>query len=415
MPPAKLTSPPCDLFALLANPETRVEAGVELAARHGATDCILFIEDEQAGRFLPAPGFGRTLPDRDAWAAFLGIVQQEGSATRELQVSGSRNPVPVTGFALGHGGVIAFVSQSPVQKVAEDLAPMFPVVIRMLQQEQCVTALTADRLIMERRTQELEAWSVRLEKMQEELNLALIAARVAKSRTENTLEGIEDAFMMVDTDGRITYLNSAAEELCGLRNGVIGTRLDELAGTPHSAHLMRAWKDAHERKQSVMADYAIAGEEASFVVRVYPSVDGATLFVSDVSSRYKMERLVEQLSTPVLHIAHRMLLLPLIGHIDEVRAQQMLDQFSGAIHRHRARAAVIDITGVYAIGQETAQLLVHAVRAARLLGCATFTVGISPEVAESFVDAGINPGQLDSRSDLQAGIEAGLDILRDSA
>ena len=58
---------------------------------------------------------------------------------------------------------------------------------------------------------------------------------------------------------------------------------------------------------------------------------------------------MRELSTPVLQLRERLLILPIIGVLDSARARQLTEQLLGAIQEKRARVVVIDITGVATI------------------------------------------------------------------
>src|SRR5690242_5655704 len=74
-----------------------------------------------------------------------------------------------------------------------------------------------------------------------------------------------------------------------------------------------------------------------------------TVAVSFVQERERVIRqqaeAIRELSTPVLQVRERLLILPIIGVLDDQRADQLTEQLLGGIRRHRARVVVIDITG----------------------------------------------------------------------
>lgn len=77
---------------------------------------------------------------------------------------------------------------------------------------------------------------------------------------------------------------------------------------------------------------------------------------------------IRELSTPVLQIRDRLLILPIIGMIDTLRAKQLTESLLHAIRANRAKVAVMDITGVAAVDSKVANHLVQTVAAARLMG-----------------------------------------------
>src|SRR5438445_3770010 len=92
---------------------------------------------------------------------------------------------------------------------------------------------------------------------------------------------------------------------------------------------------------------------------------------------------IRELSTPVLQVRERLLILPIIGVIDPHRARQLTEQLLRAIRANRARVVVIDITGVAAMDANVPNHLVLTVEAARLLGATVIVTGLPPEIAQT--------------------------------
>src|SRR5262245_16874986 len=120
--------------------------------------------------------------------------------------------------------------------------------------------------------------------------------------------------------------------------------------------------------------------------------------------RDQQEALVE-LSTPVLPVRERLLILPIIGLIDGQRARQLTEQLLRAIRTNRARVVVLDITGVPAMDSTVANHLVQSVEASRLLGATVIVTGLSPEIAQTLVTIGVDLRTMNTVGDLQGGIE----------
>jgi rsbT co-antagonist protein RsbR len=114
---------------------------------------------------------------------------------------------------------------------------------------------------------------------------------------------------------------------------------------------------------------------------------------------------IRELSTPVLQIRDRMLLLPLIGVIDTHRAKLITENLLRAIREARAKVVVMDVTGVATIDSKVANHLVQTVTASRLMGAHTIVTGVTAEVAQSMVALGIEMTPFKTIGDLQGGIE----------
>jgi rsbT co-antagonist protein RsbR len=142
-----------------------------------------------------------------------------------------------------------------------------------------------------------------------------------------------------------------------------------------------------------------------------------TVGVSFVEERERVIReqqeAMRELSTPVLQVRERLLILPIIGMLDASRARQLTEQLLGAIQSNRARVVVIDITGVAAIDVTVANHLVQTVEAARLMGAGAIITGLSSKIAQTLVDLGVDLSMMQTVGDLQGGLEAAERLLRD--
>ncbi len=119
----------------------------------------------------------------------------------------------------------------------------------------------------------------------------------------------------------------------------------------------------------------------------------------------EQQEAIRELSTPVLQVRERLLILPIIGVIDPQRARQLTEQLLRGIRTNRAKVVVIDITGVAAMDATVANHLVQTVEASRLLGATVIVTGLSPEIAQTLVNIGVDLGKMNTVGDLQGGIE----------
>ena len=147
-----------------------------------------------------------------------------------------------------------------------------------------------------------------------------------------------------------------------------------------------------------------------------------TVGVSFVDERERVIReqqeAIRELSTPVLQVRERLLILPIIGVVDPRRARQLTEQLLSAIQANRARVVVIDVTGVATIDLTVANHLVQTVEAARLMGASAIITGLSSEIAQTLVDLGVDLSMMRTVGDLQGGLEEAERLLgyrRDAA
>ncbi len=118
--------------------------------------------------------------------------------------------------------------------------------------------------------------------------------------------------------------------------------------------------------------------------------------------------LLDALSVPVIQIWENILLLPLVGAIENRRAAQVIENLLESVGRTGAQIVIIDITGVPVVDTSVASYLIRAVQATQLLGCQSILVGISPEIAQTLVGLGVDFSRITTRATLQNGLEYGL-------
>ncbi len=123
-----------------------------------------------------------------------------------------------------------------------------------------------------------------------------------------------------------------------------------------------------------------------------------------VAQQHYLIDTIRQLSAPLLPVHDGILVMPLIGHIDSVRGQQITEELLIGVQTHQASFVIIDITGVPIVDTAVANHLLLATRAVSLLGARCVLVGVSPEVAQTLVQLGVDLSQLATHRNLQAGI-----------
>ncbi|NTU85261.1 MAG: hypothetical protein HGA45_38885, partial [Chloroflexales bacterium] len=104
-----------------------------------------------------------------------------------------------------------------------------------------------------------------------------------------------------------------------------------------------------------------------------------------VAYEEQLRATVQALSVPVVPLQANTLLLPLVGHLDEQRSAELISNLLAAIQERRARAVVLDVTGLADLTEDTARLLGQAAQAARLLGCRITLVGVRSDQALALV------------------------------
>ncbi|XXT14697.1 STAS domain-containing protein [Sorangium sp. So ce429] len=178
------------------------------------------------------------------------------------------------------------------------------------------------------------------------------------------------------------------------------------------------------------SDTGADGQLRHFAVTKFPLIDaaGALRGVCGIStdiSSYKraeeenrqlqaeiiraQEMSLRALSTPLLPIARGVIVMPLIGTVDQGRAQRVLEALLGGIVTHEARKVILDITGVPVVDAGVADALIKTAQAVKLLGATVILTGIQPKIAQTLVELGVDLSSLVTRGTLESGIAHVLD------
>lgn len=124
-----------------------------------------------------------------------------------------------------------------------------------------------------------------------------------------------------------------------------------------------------------------------------------------------LNRVIADLSVPIIPISAGTLVVPLVGNIDSARADQLLAAVLAQVEASGARTVVLDVTGVAVVDTQVAAALLRVAGAARLMGAEAVLVGIRPEVAQALVHLGVDLAALRTAATLQDGLAA-IGVLR---
>ncbi|MEI8167238.1 MAG: STAS domain-containing protein [Chloroflexales bacterium] len=113
---------------------------------------------------------------------------------------------------------------------------------------------------------------------------------------------------------------------------------------------------------------------------------------------------LQELSTPLLPLSNKVVLMPIVGAMDSRRAQQVIETLLEGVAQYKAEIAILDITGVQVVDTQVANTFIQSARAVQLLGARVMLTGIRPEVAQTLVQLGVDLQGMLTRGSLQAGI-----------
>jgi rsbT co-antagonist protein RsbR len=136
-----------------------------------------------------------------------------------------------------------------------------------------------------------------------------------------------------------------------------------------------------------------------------------TYIARNIATINRHQAAIRELSTPVIRVVDRLLLLPLVGSIDSDRAQQVMETLLLRVVAEKARVVILDIAGVPVVDTSVADHLLQTTAAVRLLGARTVLTGISAQVARTVVRLGVDISTMETRAELAEGLQVALEML----
>src|SRR5438552_2371295 len=250
--------------------------------------------------------------------------------------------------------------------------------------------------LRENRTQLREEWGRRITDAQ-------LLTSMSKEEIFSEATSVYDNYVEVLETGSVEALQAYARNLSE-RIIPRGVETDEVLG------IVLLLRDVMTR--SLFKTYQADVDLLHRVLDAYEPASNRIANTVGVSFVQERERIIRQqqeaireLSTPVLQVRERLLILPIIGVIDAQRARQLTEQLLRGIRQNRAKVVVIDITGVPTIDSTVANHLVQTVEASRLMGASVIITGLSSEIAQTLVTIGVDLSKMNAVGDLQGGIE----------
>ncbi|WP_437649477.1 STAS domain-containing protein [Sorangium sp. So ce362] len=252
----------------------------------------------------------------------------------------------------------------------------------------------------------------------EELEAQLREARLL---LRAILDNLPISMARFDRRGVFTFQEGKGLESIGMKPGqLLGTNVLELyADHAEGAERLRqgfAGKASH----SVLDAHGVPWETWQIPVRDdRGELDGLisiTLDATTVRQREselqtkldlieKQQKVIRDLSTPIIEVWDKVLTLPMVGVVDSLRISEVMDNLLTAIVNKDARFAILDLTGVDAVDTQTAGYLIEMIKAIRLLGAEGIITGIRSNVAQTMIALGLDLSGVTTVGNLRAGLK----------
>lgn len=252
------------------------------------------------------------------------------------------------------------------------------------------------------------------------------ALREAEAELRAIFQAMTDVVLVVNADGRYTRIAPTAPELLYRpSDDLLGKTMHEVLPVEQADFFLRHVRQALAEQRVISMDYSLTlGERVvHFAANISPMEEDLVVLVArDITARRQVEELLRrekrhqeellrlqeatlaEMSTPLIPVSDEILVMPLIGALEQRRVDRVLTVLLDGIHRSRARVAILDITGISVVDSHTADALIRAARAVQLLGAQVILTGLRPDVAQTLVAIDAALGGIVTCGTLQAGI-----------
>ncbi|WP_322494279.1 PAS-domain containing protein [Chloroflexus sp.] len=272
-----------------------------------------------------------------------------------------------------------------------------------------------------------------------EVTALLTAQRAAEQRLEailSALDSLEEGFLLLDAEDRIVFCNRRYRELYAISADLI------TSGRPFAEFIQLGaergqyanaigrvdeWVAERLRLHAELApiEQHLADGRWIRIVERRTADGGAVglrIDITDIKQAEELRRqlaireeviaaqaaLLAELSTPLLEVAPRVLLAPMVGAFDSVRVAMLIEALLHAVQQRQVRVVVLDVTGVPVIDTQVAHAILQCATSVRLLGAQLVMTGIRPDVAQTLVALGVDLSNIITRADLRDGVRYAL-------
>ena len=252
-----------------------------------------------------------------------------------------------------------------------------------------------------------------------------VARRLAVLRI--LLSTLPVVMWVIDRSGYFVYWEGKAAERMGVAEGTfVGQNFyDMFANHASAAHFARALggeisHDSWEYGELFWENWCFPIKNASGEVELaaFVSLDVTEAKRVELELRDKLttieqqQRVISELSTPIIEVWDKVMALPLLGAVDATRAGAVMTNLLAEVVGKAAHFVLLDLTGVEAVDEATASHILDLIRAVRLLGAEGIITGIRPSVAQTMVMLGVDLQGIVTHASLRQGLQDCMRKLR---
>jgi len=283
---------------------------------------------------------------------------------------------------------------------------------------------------LQREIAQLRQRVLELESAENQLRQSEQAVEQIRDYLQNIIDTVREPLVVLDGDLQVISVGRSFYELFQLTpEETVGQQIYDLGDRQWDIPALRELLEDVLPNNATFDDFEMEHEFTNLGTRILllnarqvhrPTNQSELILlaIEDITERKRtQERLNRQsqelleISTPILQIFEGVVVAPLIGTLDSQRAQRFTEVLLDRIVATQSDVALVDITGVPTVDTQTAHHLIETISAVRLLGAQVILTGVSPAIAQTIVQLGIDLSDIITRSSLVAGLRVAMSRL----
>lgn len=244
---------------------------------------------------------------------------------------------------------------------------------------------------------------------------------------KHILNQIPTPVMAVNPNFEVMYINDAGSRMLNRPvDQILGKKCDQVFCSKHcnsdDCCMKKAFADGESYSSRNELNHGLESMPVEYHAVPLRDEDGEIVggleFIVDITEQTKYEaRLIDQshtirqMATPTIKMWEGVLVLPVVGVVDSVRAQHMMESILNKIVSTYSKVIILDIQGVAAVDTAVANHLIKITKATKLMGCQCILSGISPAVAQTIIQLGIDMHGIITKATLSDALEETFTLL----
>ncbi len=231
------------------------------------------------------------------------------------------------------------------------------------------------------------------------------------------LNSIGENIIIADKQFLIKWMNSNASKLLSVvaplyqledSQSFIGLSMDYFHKRPELQRQVMDRLETTHRTRITIRDRFVTDIVVTPIMNDLNEIEGYIVMLMDVTTKSeeekKKEKLIKELSIPILHVWKNTIALPLIGEYDAERADLLISSVLMECSAHRIEYVLISLIGLRNFDSEVQFYIQKLYDCLKLIGAKCILVGISPKLA-------ISMGALERDIPTYSSTYAGLEVI----